>query len=194
MKRSFLENLLNVIEDESVRKSVIDSIINENGNDINAEKQKTESVKNELTIKENLINELNTKIKDNENFDLDKIKQDEYNRGKEEGSKEFDEFKKNNALKSTITGVKDVDYVISKLDKEKIKYEKNENGDYTISGLDEQLKEIKEKHSFIVDEPENNNDLILSPQINLGGTHETSPQESGFDFNFAGVRPQENKK
>lgn len=193
MKRSFLENLLNVIEDESTRKSIIDSIISENGNDINAEKQKTESIKNELTIKENLINELNTKIKDNESLDLDKIKQDEYNRGKEDGSKEFDEFKKNSALKNSITGVKDVDYVISKLDQEKIKYEKNENGDYTISGLDEQLKEIKEKHSFIVDEPDNNN-LFQVPQVNLGGNHETVPQEGGFNFNFAGVRPQENKK
>ena len=76
MKRDFLEKLLNVIEDESIRKSIIDSILDENGNDLNAEKAKTESVKNDLKVKESLIDELNEKIKSNADFDIDKIKQD----------------------------------------------------------------------------------------------------------------------
>lgn len=124
MKRNFLENLLNVIEDESTRKNIINSILDENGNDLNTEKAKIESVRNDLKVKESLIEELNGKIKANSEIDIEKIKEEEFNRGKEEGSKEFDEFKKTNALKNSIKGAKDVDYVISKLDIDKLEFEK----------------------------------------------------------------------
>ena len=52
MKRSFLEGLFKDLETEdSVKKSIIDSIMTENGNDINAEKTKTVAVENDLKIK-----------------------------------------------------------------------------------------------------------------------------------------------
>ena len=57
MKRSFLENLLNVIEDESTRKNIINSILDENGNDLNTEKAKIESVRNDLIVKETDLRE-----------------------------------------------------------------------------------------------------------------------------------------
>lgn len=38
------------------------------------------------------------------------------------------------------------------LDKDKIKYEKNEKGEYTVSGIDEQLKDVKEKYSFLFED------------------------------------------
>ena len=44
MKRSFLEEKFNGLElDEAKKKEIIDAIMNENGNDINAEKTKTET-------------------------------------------------------------------------------------------------------------------------------------------------------
>lgn len=194
MKRGFLEKLLNVIEDESIRKSIIDSILDENGNDLNAEKAKTESVKNDLKVKESLIDELNEKIKSNADFDIDKIKQEEFNRGKEEGSKEFDEFKKQTALKGSIKDAKDFDLVFSKLNKDLIKYEKQEDGNYKVSGIDEQIETLKKDYDYLFNTPETEENPFQGPQVNLGGSHEGAPTNEGFNFNFAGVRPQENNK
>lgn len=192
MKRSFLENLLNVIEDESTRKSIIDSIINENGNDINAEKAKTESAKNELSVKQSLIDELNTKIKENESLDLDKIKLDEYNRGKEEGSKAFDDFKKNKALENSIKGAKDFDLVMSKLDKEKIKYEKNEKGEYSVTGVDEQLEDVRKNYSYLFNEEPNTNDS--QSEVVLGGDHTNPTKDDGLAMLERAMGIQDNAK
>lgn len=153
MKRSFLEGLFKDLETEdSVKKSIIDSIMTENGNDINAEKTKTVAVENDLKIKNALIDDLNEKIKKNGEIDVEEIKRIAKEEGFAEGSKEVEEFKKTNALKNSIKGAKDFDLVYSKLDKEKIKYEKNEKGEYTVSGIDEQIKDVKEKYSFLFDE------------------------------------------
>lgn len=75
MKRIFLENLFKDLEiDDSVKKSIIDSIMTENGNDINVERTKTETAKNDLKVKEGLIEELNTKLKEAGNVDVEAIK------------------------------------------------------------------------------------------------------------------------
>ena len=153
MKRSFLENQFKDLElDENTKKRIIDTILDENMNDIGVEKTKTETVRNDLKVKEGLIEELNAKIKEASSVDIEKIKQEQFDLGKAEGSKEVEEFKKTNALKSSIKGAKDFDLVYSKLDKDKIKYEKNDKGEYTVSGIDEQIKDVKEKYSFLFDE------------------------------------------
>lgn len=174
MKRSFLENLFKDLEMEDGTKSnIIQSILDENGNDINNEKAKTEGVKNDLKVKNTLIDELNTKIKEAEAVDIEALKKEQFDLGKAEGSKEVEDFKKTNALKSSIKGAKDFDLVYSKLDKDKIKYEKNEKGEYTVSGVDEQLKDVKEKYSFLFDEEDDG-----SSDINLGGEHNNSSQKT----------------
>ena len=173
MKRSFLEGLFKDLEvEENIRKNIIDDIMTENGNDVNAEKSKTETVRNELKVKEEVIENLNTKIK--ETGDIEQIKKEQFDLGKAEGSKEVEEFKKSNALRSSIKGAKDFDLVYSKLDKDKIKYEKNEKGEYTVSGIDEQIKDVKEKYSFLFDEE----DEDKNNEINLGGNHSNSSRES----------------
>lgn len=133
MKGSFLEDLFKDLETEdSVKKNIIDSIMTENGNDINAEKSKTLTVENDLKVQKGLVEELNKKIKENDSVDIEKIKRIAKEEGFAGGSKEVEEFKKTNALKSSIKGEKDFDLVYSKLDKEKIKYEKmiEENTQY----------------------------------------------------------------
>ncbi len=72
MKRSFLEGLFKDLEaEDSVKKSIIDSIMTENGNDVNAEKTKTETAKNDLKVKEGVIEQLNAKIKEAEDLDVE---------------------------------------------------------------------------------------------------------------------------
>lgn len=173
MKRSFLENLFKDLEaEDSVKKNIIDSIMTENGNDVNAEKTKTLTAQNDLKVKEGLIEELNKKIKENGSLDIEEIKRVAKEEGFAEGSKEVEEFKKTNALKSSIKGAKDFDLVFSKLDKEKIKYEKNDKGEYTVSGIDEQIKNVKEKYSFLFED-----DGTGDSEINLGGEHK-KPSEA----------------
>ena len=169
MKRSFLEGLFNDLEvEDGVKRSIIDSIMTENGNDVNTERTKTEGLRNDLKVKEGLIEELNRKIKDVDSVDIEEIKRVAREEGFAEGSKEVDEFKKTNALKSSIKGAKDFDLVYSKLDKEKIKYEKDDKGEYIVSGIDEQIKDVKEKYSFLFEEEDN---VSEDTQINLGGEH-----------------------
>lgn len=174
MKRSFLEGLFKDLEaEDSVKKSIIDSIMNENGNDVNAEKTKTESLKNDLKVKEGVIEELNTKIKEAGSVDIEEIKKQAKQEGFDEGSKVVEEFKKTNALKASIKGAKDFDLVYSKLDKEKFKYEKDDNGEYTVSGIDEQINDVKEKYPFLFEDDEANNS-----EINLGGKHNKSSNQA----------------
>ena len=191
MKRSFLEGLFKDLEaEDSVKKNIIDSIMTENGNDVNTEKTKTESLKNDLKVKEGVIEELNTKIKEADSVDIEEIKRIAREEGFAEGSKEVDDFKKTNALKSSIKGAKDFDLVYSKLDKEKIKYEKDDKGEYIVSGIDEQIKDVKEKYSFLFNEED---DGAEHSEINLGGEHKGGSSTPEFNFGFTPIHPIENK-
>lgn len=192
MKRSFLEGLFKELEaEESVKKSIIDSIMTENGNDINTEKTKTESLKNDLKVKEGVIEELNTKIKETDSVDIEEIKKQAREEGFLEGSKDVEEFKKTNALKNSIKGAKDFDLVYSKLDKEKIEYEKNDKGEYEVKGIEEQIKDVKEKYSFLFEEE---NDRARDREINLGGEHKGGSFTPDFNFGFTPIHPIENKE
>ncbi len=192
MKRSFLEGLFKDLEaEDSVKKSIIDSIMMENGNDLNTEKTKTEGLKNDLKVKEGVIEELNAKIKEAGSVDIEEIKKQAKEEGFTEGSKEVEEFKKTNALKSSIKGAKDFDLVYSKLDQEKIKYEKDDKGEYKVSGIDEQIKDVKEKYSFLFEEEDGG---AGDSEINLGGEHKGGSSTQDFNFGFTPIHPTENKK
>ena len=167
MKRKFLEDLFKNLEVE-------DSVKNE--------KAKTEGVKNDLKVKKALIDELNEKVKKAESTDIDAIKKEEYERGKSEASKEMEEFKKTNALKSAIKGAKDFDLVFSKLNNDKIKYNKNDKGEYEIEGLEEQLKAVKKDYSYLFEEEKQGNES----DIKLNGNHtQTSDDDDLADFEEA---------
>lgn len=170
MKRSFVEGelkKLGVEIEENKIKEFVDSIMTEAGNDLNIQKTKTETVQNDLKVKEGLIEELNAKIKKLDSVDIEKIKEESFKQGKAEGSKEFDDFKKTNALKASIKGAKDFDLVKSKLNLDNIEYEKDEKGEYKVKGIDEQLKSIKETYSYLFEDDNTNN----VQNINLGGNH-----------------------
>ena len=183
MKRKFLENLFKDLEvEDSVKNTLVQTILDENGNDINNEKAKTEGVKNDLKVKKALIDELNEKVKKAESTDIETIKKQEYERGKSEASKEMEEFKKTNALKSAIKGAKDFDLVFSKLNNDKIKYNKNEKGEYEIEGLEEQLKAVKKDYSYLFEEEKQDKES----DIKLNGNHtQTSDDDDLADFEEA---------
>ena len=170
MKRNEIDTLLNglgVEIDESKKKEFTDSIMKINGEDMNKKNTEIETVKNDLKVKEGVIEELNSKIKEMDSVDIEKIKEESFNEGKAEGSKEFDDFKKTNALKASITGAKDFDLVKSKLDLDKIEYEKDDKGEYKVKGIDEQLKSIKETYSYLFED-----EKAQTKTVDLGGQHQ----------------------
>lgn len=169
MKRSFLEKLFNDLEmEDSVKKNIIDKIMDENGNDITTLKTEIANLKEDISVKDGVIETKNAKITELEKVDIEAIRKEEYNRGKEEGSKELDDFKKTEALKRSIKGAKDFDLVKSKLDLGKLEYEKNDKGEYKVSGIEEQIKNIKEKYDFLFENEE-------SKTVDLGGNHKDEP-------------------
>lgn len=65
--------------------------------------------------------------------------------------------------------------VYSKLNKDKIKYEKSDKGEYTVSGVDEQIKDIKEKYSFLFEDDDDE-----GGEVNLGGNHNQSSESDAL--------------
>lgn len=170
MKTEILKNL--GLTDEQIQ-----SVQAEAGKDITALKTQIANLQEDLKVKDGVIEAKSNKISEFEKIDIDEIKRVAREEGLNEGTKEVDTFRRNNALKSQIKGVKDVDYVISKLDMNKLKFEKNEQGEYSVSGIEEQLKDIKEKHSFIF-EDEQQDDSKKEIHLDLGGTHNQPPKDN----------------
>lgn len=190
MKRSFLENQFKDLElDENTKKRIIDTILDENMNDIGVEKTKTETVKNDLKVKEGLIEELNAKIKEASSVDIEKIKQEQFELGKAEGSKEFENFKKTSALKEALGGfkAKDVELLRKMLDESKIEYEEKD-GKYTIKGLDDQVNGIKGSHAYLFEDEE-----TPAQTVSLGGEHQSTSTPDLSKMSYEQYKEYRNK-
>ena len=170
MKRNEIDDLFKELEieaDETKKKAFADRVMKINGDDINKEKTNTETVRNDLKVKEGLIEELNDKIKELGSVDIEKIKQEQFDLGKAEGSKEFENFKKTSALKEALSGfkAKDISIIQKMLDNDKIEYEEKD-GNYTVKGLEDQINSIKESHSYLFED-----EKTQTKTIDLGGNH-----------------------
>ena len=173
MNRKFLDEVLSFVEDESIKKSAIDSIMSKNGEDIEKHKVEVATLKNEIKTKDGVIDNLNNKIKENENIDIEAIKKEQFDLGKEEGTKELETFKKSIALKDALksTKAKDINLLSKLIDNEKINYEEKD-GKFEITGLDDQITEIKKSHDYLFEiekaqEP--------TQRVNVGDGHTATP-------------------
>jgi len=141
MKRKFLEDL-------GLESDVIQKIIDENGKDINSLKAQIDNLNSEIEVKNITIQEKKDKIAELEKVDVEAIKTSEYERGKQDGSKEVEVFKKQSALDKALQGYKAKDTgILSKmLDMEKVKF----NDKFEIvEGLEEQINPLKESHDYL---------------------------------------------
>lgn len=147
MKRKFLEDL--GLEDEVVNK-----IMAENGKDLTELKAKVDDLNEQIGVKETTIKQKNDKITELEKVDIEAIKKEQFDLGKAEGSKEIEDFKRQNAIDKVyneefeVDGkkykVKDKKGLQGYLDNEKIKYE-----DDQVSGLVEQFSEIVKTSPYL---------------------------------------------
>lgn len=175
MNRKFLDGLFTGLDiEESTKKGIIDEIMKKNGEQIETHKTEVATVKNDLKVQENLVEELNKKIKESNSVDIESLKQEQFELGKAEGVKEVETFKKNIALEQALGNfkAKDIKLLSKLIDNEKIKYEEKD-GDYNISGLEEQVKEIKKSHEYLFEEEKEPKQP--QPRINTGEQHQTNP-------------------
>ena len=141
MKRKFLEDL-------GLEGDAIEKIMAEAGKDVTSLKARVDDLTEQLNVKETTISEKNNKIAELEKVDVEAIKTAEYERGKTDGSKEIEVFKKQNALDKALSKykAKDTSILSKMLDMEKVKY----NDKFEIvEGLEEQINSIKESHDYL---------------------------------------------
>ena len=141
MKRKFLEDL-------GLEKETIEKIMAEAGKDTTALQVKVDDLTEKLNVKEQTISDKNVKIAELEKVDVEAIKTAEYERGRQEGSKEVEVFKKQSALDKALQGykAKDANILSKMLDMEKVKF----NDKFEIvEGLEEQINPLKESHDYL---------------------------------------------
>lgn len=116
---------------------------------------------------------LKSEVEESKKVDIEAIKKEQFDLGKEEGTKEVETFKKSIALKEALksTKAKDIDLLSKMIDSEKINYEEKD-GKFEITGLDDQITEIKKSHDYLfevekVQEP--------TQRVNVGDGHTTTP-------------------
>ena len=116
---------------------------------------------------------LKSEIEESKKVDIEAIKKEQFDLGKEEGTKELETFKKSIALKDALksTKAKDINLLSKLIDNEKINYEEKD-GKFEITGLDDQITEIKKSHDYLFEvekaqEP--------TQRVNVGDGHTTTP-------------------
>ena len=174
MKRKFLEDL-------GLGGDVIDKIMAETGKDLTSTKAKLDELTEQLNVKEETIKQKNEKIAELEKVDIETIKKEQFELGKTEGSKEIEEFKRQNAIEKEyskefeIEGkkykVKDRKGLQGYIDPKKIKYENNE-----VSGLVEQFPEIVKTSPYLFETDTKNPQFADTTQ----GTNQDKDNENAL--------------
>jgi hypothetical protein len=166
MKRKVIEDQIRAlgVTDEAEIKKAVDAIMDENGKDITPLKTQIENLKEDIEVQKGVVETKNTKIKELENVDIEAIKTAEYERGKAEGSKEVEDMKFDAALETALKGfkVKDKASIMGHLNMKKIGREVNKDtGEIKVTGLEEQIKPIKEneKFSYLFESEDDNKNL-----------------------------------
>lgn len=164
MKRKFLEDL-------GLESDAIEKIMAEAGKDVTSLKARVDDLTEQINVKDTTIADKNAKIAELEKVDVEAIKTAEYERGKAEGSKDIEVFKKQIALEKALSQskAKDTSILNKMLDMEKVKFDDKFE---IVEGLEEQIKALKESHDYLF---ENDNPLptftgdMKPPQGSLTG-------------------------
>lgn len=174
MKRKFLEDL-------GLESDAIEKIMAEAGKEITVLKAKVDDLEEQIAVKETTITEKNNKIAEFEKVDIEAIKKQAREEGFAEGSKEIENFKKQNAIDKIyneefeVDGkkykVKDKKGLQGYLDNEKIKYENDQ-----VSGLVEQFSEIVKTSPYLFETDTKNPQFADTTQ----GTNQNKDDENAL--------------
>lgn len=148
MKRKFLEDL-------GLESDAIEKIMAEAGKEITALKARADDLTEQINVKDTTIAEKNNRIAELEKVDVEAIKEQAREEGKAEGTKELENFRRQNALEKALKGykAKDTSILSKMLDMEKVKFDDKYE---IVEGLEEQINPLKESHDYLF---ENDNPL-----------------------------------
>lgn len=164
MKREDLNKI------EGLSKEQIESIMNLHKVDAEQYKKDLEEKDAEINTKDTKITDLTEKVKGFDGVDVEKLKSD-VEGWKKKYSEDLATEKKNAAIKLAIaaTKPKNEKALMALLDTEIVKI----NDDGSVTGLKEQLENIKKDNAFLFEE-----ETKTPEDVNLGGQHiETTPKE-----------------
>ena len=116
---------------------------------------------------------LKSEVEESKKVDIEAIKKEQFDLGKEEGTKELETFKKSIALKDALksTKAKDINLLSKLIDNEKINYEEKD-GKFEITGLDDQITEIKKSHDYLFEVEKSQEP---TQRVNVGDGHTATP-------------------
>lgn len=168
MKREDLQKV------EGLTKEQIDAIMDLHQTDVTAWNQKFENQKTELATKETKIKDLTDKINTYDGVDVKKL-QDDVKDWEEKYNTDMAAEKKNAAIRLAIVASRprNEKALMALIDTETIKL--NEDG--TVTGLKEQLENIKKENDYLFEPTEPTKPAEPKPQdVNLGGDHTKKPE------------------
>ena len=141
MKREYLKSL-------ELSEEIIDKIMDENGKDV-------EAVKNKYADYDNIkvqLKEANKQIENFKNMDIDKIKKaaddwkKKFDKSEQTHKEQIDKLKKETAIKTAIADkAQDIDIVAKLFDMDKITVDE----DGKVSGVDKELTAMQESKKFL---------------------------------------------
>lgn len=172
MKRKFLEDL-------GLDKSIVDQIMQENGNDINKAKSDYDDIKVQLETARNTIKERDTQIENLKQVDGEALQaeitklQKENKEATDKYTNDLKELKLNNAIKLAINDkVFNEDIAASLFDKSKLVLD----DDGKVIGIDEQLENIKKENAFLF-----KTGKVETPYNPIGGNNPTQITKEQFN-------------
>lgn len=177
MKRKFLEDL-------GLTKEQIDTILDENGRDIETAKGNYEEVKTQLATATQQLTAANSQIEGFKAMDIEGVKQaaseweNKYKQAQRDSEAALSKLRFDTALDKALVSAKakNAKAVKALLDVDKLEL----NGE-EINGLEEQLKSVKSDNAYLFDD--------ASPLFVVGGGSDPLPKD--FGFHFTGVRPKQ---
>lgn len=180
MKREFLQNFK--VGDTPLPKEIIDAIMTENGNDIEAAKKPFADYD---TIKSQLETARNT-LKDLEGQDIDTVRknaadwEEKYNTAIADSKNKIAEMEFNHSLEGAIAAKKgrNAKAIIANLDVETLRKSKNQKAD-----IDTALDELAKTSDYLFD-----SGSTPPPYSGGTGTEPNTPSGNPFSFDFTGIR------
>lgn len=213
MKREEIKALLGDGNISEKLDSIIDAIMKANGADIEKHKkevekleEKNKNLESELTTNKQTLDEANAQIEKFKGMDIEGIKagaeewktkyetaQAEVQKAKEQFEADMKAKDYDYAVNNYFNGFKFVDDVVKEAVVNQFKAKEFKLEDNKFLGADEFMKDYQEQHKALFVQ-EKSDDQFTPPQFTnpIGGN--TPPANAtGFDFNFTGVRPHEEK-
>lgn len=168
MKRENIEKLLkeNGVADDKL-KAVVDTIMNQNGNDIENYKTAKEQLETQLKTANDTLDKFKDVDVDGLKGEVQKYK-DDLERVKTENKAELERMQFGHILDGALrtAGAKNSKAVMALLDNDGLKL----NGE-SIVGLDEQISKIKEENGYLF-EDDKTPQIVRTSTGNSGGTGE----------------------